>query len=210
MSFQIDLLHENERKVGSIATIKAVAKGIVLLLIGLLLLLVAQLSFALVTRNRNLSDLEESWKSLDRRQEMAMTMRSQMVYNETTLTQLEQWRDTRLRWDRQLLPLFYTTPTSIQLRKISIAPIGISVDPTAPAQSTGLQRRWTMALSGRAEGGAPLTDVTHYKDRLATYPTMSNLVDKVAVSEFGADETTKDRDDRSFSISITYTVLPQS
>ena len=87
MSFQIDLLHENERKVGSIATIKAVAKGIVLLLIGLLVLLVAQLSFALVARNLNLANLEESWKLLDRRQEMAMTMRSQMVYNETTQAQ---------------------------------------------------------------------------------------------------------------------------
>jgi Tfp pilus assembly protein PilN len=209
MSFQIDLLHENERKVGSIATIKAVAKGLVLLLIGLMVLLVAQLSFALVARNRNLSDLEESWKLLDRRQEMAMTMRSQMNYNEATLAQLEQWRDTRLRWDRQLLALFYTTPTSIQLRKISIDPMGIHVDPTAPAQSTGLQRRWTMALSGRAEGGTPLIDVTRFKGSLATYPTMSNLVSKVGVT-FGPDETTTDPDDRSFYISITYTVLPQS
>jgi hypothetical protein len=209
MSFQIDLLHENERKVGSMATLKSVAQGAVLLFAGLLVLLVAQLSFSVVSRNGNLRDLEESWKALDRRQAMAKTIQSQMIYNENTLAELSRWRDTRLRLDAQLLALFYTTPPEIQLQEIVIQPLVISVAKDAPV-TTELQRRFGMELKGRAAGNAPLTDITQFKQALTRFGTMSNHVAKFAVSAFGADESTLDNlDDRSFAITISYPVLPE-
>jgi len=209
MSFQIDLLHENERKVGSMATFKTVAQGAALLFAGLLLLLVAQLSFSVVSRNGNLRNLEESWKALDRRQEMAKTTQSQMIYNESTLAELSRWRDTRLRLDSQLLALLYTTPPEIQLQEIVIEPLGISVAMDAPV-TTGLQRRFGMELKGRAAGNDPLTDITQFKEAMQSFSTMSNRVEKIAVSGFGADEDTlDDQDDRSFAITISYPVLPE-
>jgi hypothetical protein len=209
MSFQIDLLHENERKVGSMATIKAVAQGAVLLFAGLLVLLVAQLSFSVVSRNGNLRDLEESWKALDRRQQMAKTIKSQMLYNESTLAELSSWRDTRLRLDSQLLALFYATPPEIQLQEIVIQPLGISVAKDAPV-TTELQRRFGMELKGRAAGSSPLTDITKFKQALASFSTMTNRVEKISVAAFGADENTpNDLDDRSFAITISYPVLPE-
>ena len=209
MSFQIDLLHENERKVGSMATFKTVAQGAALLFAGLLLLLVAQLSFSVVSRNGNLRNLEESWKALDRRQEMAKTTQSQMIYNESTLAELSRWRDTRLRLDSQLLALLYTTPPEIQLQEIVIEPLGISVAMDAPV-TTGLQRRFGMELKGRAAGSAPLTDITQFKAAMQSFSTMSNRVEKIAVSGFGADaDTLDDQDDRSFAITISYPVLPE-
>lgn len=209
MSFQIDLLHENERKVGSMATFKTVAQGAALLFAGLLLLLVAQLSFSVVSRNGNLRNLEESWKALDRRQEMAKTTQSQMIYNESTLAELSRWRDTRLRLDSQLLALLYTTPPEIQLQEIVIEPLGISVAMDAPV-TTGLQRRFGMELKGRAAGNDPLTDITQFKEAMQSFSTMSNRVEKIAISGFGADEDTlDDQDDRSFAITISYPVLPE-
>ena len=191
------------------ATFKTVAQGAALLFAGLLLLLVAQLSFSVVSRNGNLRNLEETWKALDRRQEMAKTTQSQMIYNESTLAELSRWRDTRLRLDSQLLALLYTTPPEIQLQEIVIEPLGISVAMDAPV-TTGLQRRFGMELKGRAAGNDPLTDITQFKEAMQSFSTMSNRVEKIAVSGFGADEDTlDDQDDRSFAITISYPVLPE-
>jgi len=191
------------------ATFKTVAQGAALLFAGLLLLLVAQLSFSVVSRNGNLRNLEESWKALDRRQEMAKTTQSQMIYNESTLAELSRWRDTRLRLDSQLLALLYTTPPEIQLQEIVIEPLGISVAMDAPV-TTGLQRRFGMELKGRAAGNDPLTDITQFKEAMQSFSTMSNRVEKIAVSGFGAyEDTLDDQDDRSFAITISYPVLPE-
>ena len=191
------------------ATFKTVAQGAALLFAGLLLLLVAQLSFSVVSRNGNLRNLEESWKALDRRQEMAKTTQSQMIYNESTLAELSRWRDTRLRLDSQLLALLYTTPPEIQLQEIVIEPLGISVAMDAPV-TTGLHRRFGMELKGRAAGNDPLTDITQFKEAMQSFSTMSNRVEKIAVSGFGAyEDTLDDQDDRSFAITISYPVLPE-
>jgi hypothetical protein len=210
MSFQIDLLHESERKVGSMATIKTAIQGIVLFCAGLLVLLVAQLSFAVVARNHHLRDMEDSWVSLERRQEMAKSLQAQMTYNEGTRTELEQWRETRLRLDQQLLALLYTTPAQIQIKEIVIEPQGISVATDAPVV-TSLQRRFGMELKGRATGDSPLTDITSFKLALGQFSTTSNHIEKVSVSAFGPDDSTpEDSDDRSFAITISYPVLPES
>ncbi len=200
MNLRVDLILETERRSASVVSGKSLVRVAYIVAPILVVLIVAWIVVATISLGRELSDLQERWKTDEPKKEKAALLRKQLGVNKDIDKEVAGWGKSRLRWHDLLLEIQKQVPPTIQLRDLKITQ-NLVITNNAPA------RVFRMTLQGTAVGNDPefnKANVQALKVRLEKIPVFYDVMEAggVRVERF-EQPSDKDaqRNNRVFEVS---------
>lgn len=199
MSLRVDLITPEEHRSGYAISMKSCFRVTSILIPVVVLFLLGSFVFNTTMTGSELRVMESRWQLAEPKQKHALKLMGRLNYNRDTLEELQGWAQGRIDWNKQLLAVIESAPTTIQATSLVIAlPSGQSALSSPPS------RVFSLSIEGKTSGQDAIRHITAFKNNLESHTNCSTHIDSVKVTYAADPSRDADEFDRVFKLECAY------
>ena len=182
MSLHINLIFDNERRSGSLITVRSVLRVTAIVVPAIILTLGAGAWLSISSLKGEYAELEETHRQIEKHQTEFTTIKTDDNKLSVYLNDVERFHGARITWNEHLVAIREVLPENLRVNSLEVKS---SIDIPDEKQKLRMARMYVMTMKGVTTGTGD--DLEKVRNTIATAPQFTNEVQAVSIGDFSSE-----------------------
>jgi len=217
MSLRVNLITPTEKRSGSRVNARTFIHIGQFVIPAIILFAIGKLTLGIMMTSSQMHTMEARWKIAEPREARAKKLAAILNYNRGTEAELEKWKESSIRLNKQLQAVADCTPDTIQLISVILSRDEVTVSENKKNSKKNKRRkhdikkiRFALTIDGKTGDEHAMDQIEIFKEKLTHHNSVTNIIESVEVTNYEADTSDNAGElDRIFQIECVYKLLPE-